>query len=199
MFRDPDWDATPRELYQHMLTQALGPFGGMTFNWANGAQLIGEGRMFEGIERLMPKAGRDLMRAFKYSNEGATSLSGDVLVDDFSTAEITGQVFGIAPARLSEAYDARRIVKGSESAINRRRKLLMAEYYRAYKDNDTRTMGEVRRRIYTFNYQNPAFRISASGLRRSMRERTRRDRTTVGGIYLPDTKQGLLSEARFAF
>ena len=44
--------------------------------------MIGEGNVYRGIETIMPKFAKDLMRSARYMSEGARTLNGDPIMED---------------------------------------------------------------------------------------------------------------------
>ena len=197
--RSPNWEMSAREENMHYLTQALGPAFGAGLNFTVGLDQVANGD-WKGIEKMVPKFIRDGIRSYRYSTEGATvGREGyQAVVEEFKPWELGLQAFGLAPARLGEAYEARSAVKNIQSRLQQRRQELTTDYARAIREGDYQTANESLIAITDFNIANPSFRITPQGLKNSLKMRYRYENLSEQGIYLPQAQLGLLKEARFA-
>ncbi len=197
--RSPNWDMTAREENLYYLTQLLGPAAGAVLNGLVGVEQIAKGD-WKGLEKMFPKFVADGLRTYRYTTEGATVGRGgyQAVVEEFTPMELGLQAIGLAPARLSEAYQARTAVKNIQERLLKKRQELTTNYTKAIREGDYQTANEALTDITQFNEQNPTFRITPQGLKNSLKMRYRYENMSEAGIYLPQAQQGLLREARFA-
>jgi predicted metal-dependent hydrolase len=128
-----------------------------------------------GIEVAAPKSVRDLMKAYRYSQEGVTNVRGDEVIpaDNVSVADIMKQALGFNPAKVSEAMDRKNALKNAESRIMNDRKLLISRFASAVAAKDVETKAEVLEKIKEFNRQpiNKLVPITKESLQRSIKNR----------------------------
>ena len=197
-YRDPEFDASPREVYQHVITQVLGPMGSMTYSMASGLDLItSDGQYWKGFEKMAPKALRDISKAVRYERYGADNLQGDVLVEDFSPWQIGWQAAGIAPSKLSEVYDANRGIKGLDMALQDRKRRLYNKWYRAKKEGDRQAQLKILEEAKRLSKNNDTIDIDRKALEKSYKGRVSADERTEAGLYLPDSRAEMRDMARF--
>ena len=199
--QEPNWEMSAREESMHYLLQGLGPAASAVINffWL-GPEQIAQGDTWKGIEKMVPKFIRDGLRTYRYATEGATVGRGgyQAMIEEFTPGELAKQFLGVSPARLSEGYEARSAVKNMEQKLAGRRGELMQGYTRAYMKGDYEKAEALLAEIQQFNIRNPLYGITGDALRQSLRMKYRYKELSQSGIYLPETKKGLLSEARFA-
>ena len=199
--QEPSWEMSAREESMHYLLQGLGPAASAVINffWL-GPEQIAQGDTWKGIEKMVPKFIRDGLRTYRYATEGATVGRGgyQAMIEEFTPGELAKQFLGVSPARLSEGYEARSAVKNMEQKLAGRRGELMQGYTRAYMKGDYKKAEALLAEIQQFNLRNPLYGITGDALRQSLRMKYRYKELSQSGIYLPEAKMGLLSEARFA-
>lgn len=190
-FRDPDMALEGRDLYNYWLEQVAGPVGGMFASAFTGASLFAEGLekgdpsfLWRGVEASIPKAARDSLRAMRYGAEGANTLRGDPLVEDVGVAEALVQGLGFTPARISEAYEVNRAVKGYEKHIEDRRSVLLDAYALAIAQRDPAAAREVLAKIKVFNRRHRGMAISTETIKRSLASRRQYSEQAVNGIVV---------------
>jgi len=122
--------------------------------------------------------------AERYGDEGATTLRGDVLKQDFSYLELFLQANGLADNDVTAQYEENAALKGVADTLKRRRQTLMDRFYESSVAKDYEAMGDVNEAIEKFNQKNPAIAISRKNLRQSMKSRTKRNEATTKGLYL---------------
>lgn len=178
----------------------LGAPGSMLVAALSAPKLAFSGDYARAAEAVTPKAIRDVIRALRLSEEGVTNRRGERIDGgkDFSTSEAIIQAVGFTPTRVSNIYERRNAVQGELRRFDRKR----SELLRALRQAETY---EERRKallaIDDFNRnlspeQIPA-RITRDNIRQSMREKMRREREAVDGIYVPRSRRFVLDEGRF--
>ena len=161
-----------------VLGSLVAGFGGATLNqgikMARGAGQAMDGDIIKGIETASPKMARDILRAFRYANEGLVNAAGDTAIpaSDLNPAQLAAQFFGFAPTQISHFYDAQNAIKDAEGHAMDRKSELTQRFRLA--DNATERR-EIIREVTAFNRRFPAERITRSTLLSSVKSKAERE------------------------
>ena len=161
-----------------VLGSLVAGFGGATLNqgikMARGAGQAMDGDIIKGIETASPKMARDILRAFRYANEGLVNAAGDTAIpaSDLNPAQLAAQFFGFAPTQISHFYDAQNAIKDAEGHAMDRKSELTQQFRLA--DNATERR-EILREVRAFNIRFPAERITRSTLISSVKSKHERE------------------------
>ncbi len=194
-------DVDASTAYVEYMKQALGPvLGGIGVSWAQGLSDISNDQFARGIERIPPKAIKDVLKTARYINEGGvTTKNGDEVVSDLTAFELLGQASGFAIGRANLQYDENNAIKNYETFIVKRRQSLMNAYYTAYRLKDGEAMKSVMVKIRKFNQSqygkhNP---ITTEGLQQSIKARQRNLSKMQNGIQVNPKLERLVAEYDF--
>ncbi|KNA49614.1 hypothetical protein A51_021839 [Vibrio cholerae MZO-3] len=194
-------DVDASTAYVEYMKQALGPvLGGIGVSWAQGLSDISNDQFARGIERIPPKAIRDVLKTARYINEGGvTTKNGDEIVSNLTAFELLGQASGFAIGRANLQYDENNAIKNYETFIVKRRQSLMNAYYTAYRLKDGEAMKSVMVKIRKFNQSQYGKRnpITTEGLQQSIKMRLRNISKTQNGIRLNPKLERLVAEYDF--
>ncbi len=194
-------DVDASTAYVEYMKQALGPvIGGIGVSWAQGLSDISNDQFARGIERIPPKAIKDVLKTARYINEGGvTTKNGDEIVSDLTAFELLGQASGFAIGRANLQYDENNAIKNYETFIVKRRQSLMNAYYTAYRLKDGEAMKSVMVKIRKFNQSQYGKRnpITTEGLQQSIKMRLRNISKTQNGIRLNPKLERLVAEYDF--
>ncbi|PHP18783.1 hypothetical protein CG471_16070 [Sphingobium sp. IP1] len=192
-FRSPDRELEGRAAWEYYAIQSMGAAVAMGGNWWAGIdQAVNEGQIYRGVETAAPNAIKDPMRLYRYASEGAVSLKGDIVKDEFSTLELFYQALGFTPASLARQYEENRANKNKEQRITDRRRRILVDFDKAVRAGSS--TADVEKRIDQFNEAHPSWAIKAKDVRRSLRARERRRAEMRNGIYI---NPKLAGELRF--
>ncbi|HFG1973756.1 TPA: PLxRFG domain-containing protein [Vibrio cholerae] len=187
--------------YVEYMKQALGPvLGGIGVSWAQGLSDISNDQFARGIERIPPKAIKDVLKTARYINEGGvTTKNGDEIVSDLTAFELLGQASGFAIGRANLQYDENNAIKNYETFIVKRCQSLMNAYYTAYRLKDGEAMKAMMVKIRKFNQSQYGKRnpITTEGLQQSIKMRLRNISKTQNGIRLNPKLERLVAEYDF--
>ena len=172
------------ELAMQVLEIIGGPVYGTIDRMIQGAGMIGEGEVTRGLERMLPSAISNGMKALRYGTEGATTMRGDPILEDINAWNVFAQLLGLAPAGYTKQLEINARDKGLERRLNAKRTDMMREYYMAMKEGDTDTASELIQEMVEFSQRNPMAAISGDTLSRSMRQHRVTDEIArqLGGI-----------------
>ncbi|ENM3752995.1 PLxRFG domain-containing protein [Vibrio cholerae] len=194
-------DVDASTAYVEYMKQALGPvIGGIGVSWAQGLADISNDQFARGIERIPPKAIKDVLKTARYINEGGVNTkNGDEIVSDLTAFELLGQASGFAIGRANLQYDENNAIKNYETFIVKRRQSLMNAYYTAYRLKDGEAMKSVMVKIRKFNQSQYGKRnpITTEGLQQSIKLRLRNISKTQNGIRLNPKLERLVAEYDF--
>jgi hypothetical protein len=132
-------------------------------------QLAAEGRWDRFTEAVLPSSMANVARAIRFSREGALTMRGDPIVDDFSPLSLWGQAFGFMPAEYAQQLAANSMGSKINNAIETTRTRLLARRYRAFREGDWDTVQEIDREIQAFNERHPRNAITGDVKRNSLR------------------------------
>ena len=199
LIRDVDLSLNPNQIYINVLSAVLGPvLGGVPLNVTRGTSALAGGDFLRGVEGFLPKAIADGVKTIRYGTEGVKDRSGVDVLDDVTIGDMIGQFTGFSPARVREAYDARRAVQGQQRAINERRSGLLRDFSKSVIAQDHETRLRALQEIQHFNQSNPTNPITPQSMLTSIQTRMRRQAEAQNGIYLPRKQRNLIDLGRFA-
>ncbi len=191
-------DVDASTAYVEYMKQALGPvIGGIGVSWAQGLADISNDQFARGIERIPPKAIKDVLKTARYINEGGvTTKNGDEIVIDLTAFELLGQASGFAIGRANLQYDENNAIKNYETFIVKRRQSLMNAYYTAYRLKDGEAMKSVMVKIRKFNQSQYGKRnpITTEILRQSLKVRARKRSITQNGVQVNPKMNSLVMQ-----
>ncbi len=194
-------DVDASTAYVEYMKQALGPvIGGIGVSWAQGLSDISNDQFARGIERIPPKAIKDVLKTARYINEGGvTTKNGDEIVSDLTAFELLGQASGFAIGRANLQYDENNAIKNYETFIVKRRQSLMNAYYTAYRLKDGEAMKAMMVKIRKFNQSQYGKRnpITTEGLQQSIKTRQRNVSKMQNGIQVNPKLERLVAEYDF--
>jgi hypothetical protein len=178
----------PNREQESLILQAMeiigGPVVGIASRMEDGYDLITEGEVSRGVERMLPSALSNGMKALRYGTEGATTLRGDPIMEDINVWNVVAQAMGLAPAGYTKQLEINARDKGLDRRLNSKRTGLMRDYYQAITEGDTDTANELLQEMVEFSQRNPYVAIKGDTVRRSIRQQRVTDETArrLGGI-----------------
>ncbi|WP_114741816.1 PLxRFG domain-containing protein [Vibrio cholerae] len=191
-------DVDASTAYVEYMKQALGPvIGGIGVSWAQGLADISNDQFARGIERIPPKAIKDVLKTARYINEGGVNTkNGDEIASDLTAFELLGQASGFAIGRANLQYDENNAIKNYETFIVKRRQSLMNAYYTAYRLKDGEAMKSVMVKIRKFNQSQYGKRnpITTEILRQSLKVRARKRSITQNGVQVNPKMNSLVMQ-----
>ena len=194
--RDVKQGQTAQETMLNTLGEAAGAGFGIVSGIARGVEKMKKGDIYEGVEAMTPAFIRNPMKAGRYATEGALTARGDPIIEDITTGEVIGQMFGFSPQRLSSQYKINNQIKDIEQAVLKRRNSLMDSYAKAVREKDRDTQNEIRDEIREFNKANPGkgLAITQETIRRSLEKRESISKETEKGIFIAKGVRPRISE-----
>lgn len=180
---------------------ASGAFvGGLLPRWADAAGLVAKGDYYKGLESMMPRALQDSMKALRFAQEGVTQKGNrDVVIqpDELSLFTLMSQVVGLPSKVLTD----RQRIQGDLIDVNDYYKERLAtmrfQYAKAYRENDTDTMGDMREEwaaVAQAMRRNGFKPQPLSNLLSAPLEQRNRERGTVAGVQSRKGSRGFVQQ-----
>jgi hypothetical protein len=170
-FRDNRKSADEVSAVEATLVSLMGPAVGLLVSGANAVKQLNDGHIDRAIETATPAIIKNALKSARFGSEGALTLGGDVLIEDFSAAEIGAQALGFSPERLAQRQKSNIEMKGAEQEIIKKHQDLLNAFFMSV-DTDNEDMRErVLDKIERFNSSNPGDAITYSALVASVKRR----------------------------
>ena len=152
-----------REGVQDMWFAAGGPILSLGANFAEGTKTIAEGDILGGAAKMMPRVGRDLLKAADLYVDGLQDSRGNTIIDkgEFSPLELFTEAAGIRTRRKARAYENKAAIDNAKFFYAEKARKLKERLVRA--DGDRAATRRVVEDIREFNKDMPrAMQVSAS-------------------------------------
>jgi len=167
----------------YAMENLMGPTFSNLENMEKGVKQMTEGQYERGLEKMVPSPVRNVMKAFRFSAEGALNPNGAPVIDNVSDWNKFMQVFGFSDAELTEQYARSSAMKSMEKTILDRRKALLDSMFLALSNGDESAQTSVTELISKFNEKHPEIAITAQTIQSSYKNRERAINESVGGVH----------------
>lgn len=137
----------------------MGPLASRSLSTWEGYHLLKDGENQRGLEKMMPSAYRNLSKAMRYNEEGATTRDGKLIAGDFTPVQIGGQAAGFSPASVSEAYETDAAIKNTTRKVNKVKNRLEKRYEEAV-ENRSDDLSELRQQVRDWNKEHKHNKIN---------------------------------------
>jgi hypothetical protein len=196
-------DNTGRDKWNEIMASLFGPASSIGGDYFEAVRYFQANQPAKGVEMMMPKVVRDILRANRFATEGVTTTRDNVVMspDKISQNEIAAQLFGFTPSRIMESYEARGAVEGARRQVSARRQSLLKSYSEAIIAGDQEELAEARAQIERFNRirrENREPIIKGQDLLRSVQERRRFEQELTNGVRLRRNEQSFARYGAFA-
>jgi predicted ester cyclase len=183
-FRDGRQNQDAESAMQAYLAGILGPTAGLAVSAARAYDLYNKGHADRAIETLLPGFAKQPMIAYRYSQEGARTLQGDIMKKEFTPFELMIQGLGLRPADLAEIQFRNIKVKGQEQAIIKKRQNMLNIFALTFMSNDSEGNQKAFDNIMKFNKKYPSMAIDADGMINSISGKLEKSVQTDHGLYV---------------
>ncbi|MEN6527994.1 MAG: PLxRFG domain-containing protein, partial [Candidatus Polarisedimenticolia bacterium] len=185
LFPFSEWGVGSREGVEGLIAASMGPMASLGMSAADGLGLIGQGELYKGLEKLVPKGLRDVMASARMANEGIVDRRDTTVMqrEDLATFDLISNALGLPTKVQTDRWFTQREKFAYETYFNERTAQLKREYVRAFRDGKPRYEIEREWRNLQAAKRRNGFRTqSFSDLRNALRENRERERSTAGGV-----------------
>jgi hypothetical protein len=135
-----------------------------------------QGKIFQGMETLMPAIFRAPMTAARYGKEGATTTSGAIIKDkdEFTQGQLIAQSLGFATEGLQARREAIFKLQGEVMKVKRERTSLMDRLELEIDKGNDEDVSKAFENIFKFNSKNPMNSIGGDDLSASLKKQMQR-------------------------
>ena len=186
-----------REWVETKAFELLGPLGSVVANAAEGVKDINEGAVMRGVERMVPKLARDLVRTARLGTEGIVDSSGRIMKDSnqFGPGDLFAASMGFSPSDYSDYYLKSRAIKDVEAFYTGRRNTLIERFRRT----DAEDRSGIFEAIREYNQAAPeSMRLTYAQLLRNMKATRKTESMAAAyGVGLPKSRRDLLKFGEF--
>lgn len=179
--------------------QLGGPVWGIGNRVIRGLQLINEGNVERGVEQIVPSAVASGLKALRFAQEGALTLRGDPVIQEFGAGQIIGQAFGFTPAEYTRQLEINSAEKKIDRAANEEKTKLLRQYYIALRMGDQSGVQSTAEKMQKFNTRHPSNAITTDTIANSLAQHMKTSREMVSGVlYSKNMRPEIMRElARF--
>jgi len=175
--RMPDGSKEGKDWWLEFVAGSLGASVGAVGNMVVGAHYISEGDTERGLELMVPKAVKDVMKAWRYANEGLLTRKDDVILprDDIDAWDVILQASGFTPAKIATAHKLRGAKYDAQNRIKQERSALINRIATAIRNGDVEARKRAIKQIVAWNRRDYAkvLPITRETLERSLKTRAR--------------------------
>jgi hypothetical protein len=182
VFRDNPRGVADHGYILEAVAQVFGPAFGYILNAGDALKLANEGHVYRAAETFAPSFLKNGLKAYRFMEEGATTLKGDPLDTDINGRNVLAQLAGFSPADLSLAYEETSMKKKVESRILERRKYILNLINAARTAGDSQLLQEALERANKFSIAYPNLRIDGRTLERSRKARIAARENLINGV-----------------
>ncbi|KQZ96841.1 hypothetical protein ASD74_06180 [Rhizobium sp. Root564] len=202
-FRSPTRELQGKDEYQYWLSQSLGATVSLGEQLYTGFKVMtDDGDVARGIEMMAPKAVRDLMKAYRYSQDGVATIGKDQILsaDQIDATDIVAQAMGFTPAKIAETWERNSALKNAETRVKRTRQSLINRWAMATMAGDKDAAAEVLESIKRFNSLpvHAGFPIKGETLKRSIQTRATNAAKREDGVLIGNKALGASLRERLA-
>lgn len=184
-FRSPERQLEGKDEYYYWMSQMLGAAFAIPENAFRGLELISDGHVYRGVEAVMPKALRDVMKSYRWMTEGANTLKGDPILENVSPADLIKQAIGFTPAQIAERYQINTWMRNRADKIQSERTGILNDYARAVRNDDRAGMERAEKSIGPYNERHAYYPLFAKDLLKHLKRSQNASERTEDGLMLP--------------
>jgi hypothetical protein len=175
--RMPESSKEGKDWWLEFVAGSLGASVGAVGNMVVGAHYMSEGDTARGLELMVPKAVKDVMKAWRYANEGLLTRKEDVILprDDIDAWDLVAQATGFTPAKIAMAHRLRGAKYDAQNRIKQERSALINRFATAVRNSDAEARKRAVKQIVAWNKRDYAkvLPITRDTLERSLKTRAR--------------------------
>jgi hypothetical protein len=190
-FRDPNPAEDELDQAKDWFLQMGGPIVGLGTNFVQGYTMMQQGQVGRGLEKMLPNVLKAPKQFWRFSEEGATTPKGDVILDSLTTPELAMSFFGFTPLRLSLEYKQQSEERGAMFQENLHKKRILLRFNMVARSGDMDGLDDIVEDIEKYNKQYPSDPITSDTLQRSLKASIAAQREMVHGLRIPKKQRAV--------
>ena len=167
----------------------LGPVPAAVIDAGKGVSEMARGDYDKGLERMVPKGIRDILKARRLQTEGYMSSHIPpreiIAKEDLGPADIISQLLGFRPSKAAFQQRENIAIKKVEHKLEERRAQLMDKYFLASSMGDEEGVAEALKEINRWAGNHPAAAIGIRNIIQATRQRYKNIAMSQSGVLLP--------------
>lgn len=178
---------------------SFGATGATAAQLADAAGQLSQGNYANAFAGAMPRGIRDVTRAVMYSTEGLRRRNPTrdtaISADEFTSLDIFMQGIGLPTTRTTGMQSRNRFYQNYKQLVGDRSGVIKADFVEAFEANDAQAMQEARNEwneLQEARVRNGFKRQSVALLTRAVRDKRKRERDAVGGVFVDRSDRGFL-------
>lgn len=188
---------TDKKSAKDFTVAALGPAVGMALQMVDGVDMMGKGDYYRGMEQLMPKGIGDVMKAYRFAEDGVVDKKGQTIVDKdaVSTGTILGQALGSRPTQVADPQHEAAVVSKIMQRFKDEENTLKSQFIRTRKEGgDTEAIMDKWRTMQD-GQRKAGIKPSTMGdLYKSAATGAKRDRMVIDGVPFRKNNRALVQD-----
>ena len=173
-----------------------GPAWSTTKRIGRGLTDLGRGEVSRGIESIVPGSITNVMKAQRYSDEGAKTRRYDDIMADVSGGEALAQLFGFAPAEYNMKQERNMSTKRKDRTISKRAKDIKKKIYVSLRSGNLEALEDAYKEMDKFNADHPEVRIKPEAIRKSVKRHKETSKDMYDGITITSSLRSMLEDDR---
>lgn len=186
--RSSDRELDGDNLWNYWVEQTAGAGVALGHNFYKGIGMMMDGKVERGIENMVPKFVRDMMRAGRYAADGVETLRGDEILpaESINWRDLAAQTLGFTPAKIDTAFEINNVMKNAEKRMTDKRKEIVNGFAEAVENDDAAAREKAMEKIRKYNASpiNRLMPITSQGVKQSLATRARNRAKMVNGVLI---------------
>ena len=170
--------------------------------WSTGKRIgrgindLARGEVSRGIESIVPGSITNVMKAQRYSDEGAKTRRYDDIMADVSGGQALAQLVGFAPAEYNMKQERNMATKRKDRTISKQAKDIKKKIYVSLRSSNLEALEDAYEEMEEFNAKHPEVRIKPEDISKSVKRHKETSKDMYDGITITSSLQKMLEEDR---
>tara|TARA_R110002051_G_scaffold120780_2_gene193962 strand:+ start:2747 stop:8239 length:5493 start_codon:yes stop_codon:yes gene_type:complete len=194
LFRDDPYSIEENGYLMTAVMQALGPLGSYALNIErNFGKQWEAGNYGRALETMSPSMVRNVLKAGRYTMEGARTTKGEPIDTDINGYNLFLQFFGFSPADVTSLYETRSDGLNFQNKIRAIKKRITDRWYAAYTAGDYALAAEAEADLWELGQKIPGL-VDKDTLSRSYKTRESQKKNLIAGVRFDSALRPIITD-----
>ena len=194
LFREDPYSIEENGYLMTAVMQALGPLGSYALNIErNFGKQWEAGNYGRALETMSPSMVRNVLKAGRYTMEGARTTKGEPVDTDINGYNLFLQFFGFSPADVTSLYETRSAGLNFQNQIRAIKKRITDRWYAAYTAGDYALAAEAERDLQELGSKYPGL-VNKDTLSRSYKTRESQKKNLIAGVRFDSALRPIITD-----